>query len=261
MNRPVNPLFDSRIADWLDADPNEAPGQILETVVAALPSVPQRTRRRNWTMGWMAQRGLVAQIGVLAAAVLLAAVAFSLVQAPPVGPKPSPTPTAPLASTPALAQRVDASAHYYTAALPAGWTVTLGTSEAAPDSFVGPEGTLTVRFEIFQAGRSQDEWLNTTYAAIVSGFGGTCLPGDPNAFVVGRVGAGASQRYELPCLPGWRDVTAVGNRGYSIDFKAVAAGPTSADLELYRQILLAITLDQGPNRTLSPTGAPVSAVP
>ena len=261
MNQPTNQLFDSRIADWLEADPNDAPPQILEIVVAAIPSIPQRTTRRIWSMNWIAKLGLMAQIGVLTAAVLVAVVAFTMVRESSIGPRPSPTPTAPLATGAALTLPVNTAIHYYTAALPAGWTVSLGATEAEPDTFVGPEGTLTIRFQIIPAGVSQDAWLNGTYTATVAGFGGTCRAGDPNAFLVGRVGAGESQRYELACLPGWIDVTAVGDRGYGIDFKAVAAGPTPADLDLYRQILLAFALDQGPTRTASPSVAPASTVP
>ena len=42
MTRPTDPLFDQRIADWLEDDPVQAPGQVLEIVLAALPSIPHR---------------------------------------------------------------------------------------------------------------------------------------------------------------------------------------------------------------------------
>jgi hypothetical protein len=42
MTRPTDPLFDQRIADWLEDDPLHAPGQVLEIVLAALPSIPRR---------------------------------------------------------------------------------------------------------------------------------------------------------------------------------------------------------------------------
>ena len=41
-----DPGFDPRIADWLEADPVDAPGQVLETVLAAYPSIPQRRAMR-----------------------------------------------------------------------------------------------------------------------------------------------------------------------------------------------------------------------
>ncbi len=43
MNRST-PEFDQRIADWLEADPSAAPADVLSTVVAALPSIPQARR-------------------------------------------------------------------------------------------------------------------------------------------------------------------------------------------------------------------------
>ena len=44
MNRSIDPLFDHRIAAWLEEDPNRAPDQALETVLAAVPSIAQRRR-------------------------------------------------------------------------------------------------------------------------------------------------------------------------------------------------------------------------
>jgi Tol biopolymer transport system component len=45
MNRDIDrldPAFDPRIADWLEADPDRAPRETLDMVFAALPSIPQR---------------------------------------------------------------------------------------------------------------------------------------------------------------------------------------------------------------------------
>ena len=57
------PRFEPRIADWLMADPEIAPTQILETVASALPSIPQRRglRPRSYTraaMSWVIPRCL-----------------------------------------------------------------------------------------------------------------------------------------------------------------------------------------------------------
>ena len=46
MNRSTEPDFDQRIADWLEDDPNLAPRQAIETVLAAYPSIPQRRPMR-----------------------------------------------------------------------------------------------------------------------------------------------------------------------------------------------------------------------
>jgi hypothetical protein len=40
-------LFDNRLADWLEDDPVVAPPQLLETVLAAMPSIPQRRCRQT----------------------------------------------------------------------------------------------------------------------------------------------------------------------------------------------------------------------
>lgn len=42
----MRPDFDPRIADWLEADPDHAPPETLEAVLAAFPSIPQRRASR-----------------------------------------------------------------------------------------------------------------------------------------------------------------------------------------------------------------------
>ncbi len=67
--KTMSPEFDPRIADWLEDDPDSAPGVILETVLAALPSIPQRRARRvPWrfpTMTRFAPIGAAAAITVV----------------------------------------------------------------------------------------------------------------------------------------------------------------------------------------------------
>jgi TolB protein len=46
MNRSDEPLFDPRIAGWLEDDPHTAPDQALEIVLAAFPSIKQRRAMR-----------------------------------------------------------------------------------------------------------------------------------------------------------------------------------------------------------------------
>jgi dipeptidyl aminopeptidase/acylaminoacyl peptidase len=48
----LDPGFDARIADWLEADPDTAPRQVLDTVLAAVPSISQR--RPSW-LPWRTQ--------------------------------------------------------------------------------------------------------------------------------------------------------------------------------------------------------------
>ena len=69
MTRPIDPLFDQRIADWLEEDPRRAPGQVLGTVLAALPSIPQRRASR---VPWgFAARPSTVRWSVAAAAVIV----------------------------------------------------------------------------------------------------------------------------------------------------------------------------------------------
>ncbi len=51
MTRPKDPLFDERIADWFEGDPDRAPGDALDFVLAAFPSVPQQrvVHRPPWS--------------------------------------------------------------------------------------------------------------------------------------------------------------------------------------------------------------------
>ena len=46
MTRSDEPLFDPRIADWLEDDPHAAPDQALDVVLAAFPSIKQRRATR-----------------------------------------------------------------------------------------------------------------------------------------------------------------------------------------------------------------------
>ncbi|MEO6208097.1 MAG: kelch repeat-containing protein [Candidatus Limnocylindrales bacterium] len=43
---PARPDFDHRIAEWLEGDPEQAPGSVLGTVLAAFPSISQRRASR-----------------------------------------------------------------------------------------------------------------------------------------------------------------------------------------------------------------------
>ena len=49
MTRSDEPLFEPRIADWLEDDPHAAPDQALDVVLAAFPSIKQR---RAWRVPW-----------------------------------------------------------------------------------------------------------------------------------------------------------------------------------------------------------------
>jgi transglutaminase-like putative cysteine protease len=71
-----DPGFDQRIADWLEHDPHHAPGPVLDTVLAALPSVPQRQSSvvsgsvRTKHLGWLGVAAVIVVVAIGAVPVL-----------------------------------------------------------------------------------------------------------------------------------------------------------------------------------------------
>ncbi|HEX2756422.1 MAG TPA: kelch repeat-containing protein [Candidatus Limnocylindrales bacterium] len=98
MTGSTDPLFDQRIADWLEDDPRHAPGQVLEIVLAALPSISRRRASRvpRWfTSGRASVRWSVAAAAIVG--VLAVGGALSLLrpgQSVVGGPSPTPVPSA-----------------------------------------------------------------------------------------------------------------------------------------------------------------------
>lgn len=67
---PASPDFDQRIAEWLEGDPDQAPGAVLGTVLAAFPSIPQRRASRvPWRFPSMNRFALVGAAAVVIVAV------------------------------------------------------------------------------------------------------------------------------------------------------------------------------------------------
>ena len=71
MTRSIDPLFDPRLADWLEGDDSTAPEQALEIVLASFPSIKQRRAVRvPWrttSMSSTLRLGLAAAVVVAAA--------------------------------------------------------------------------------------------------------------------------------------------------------------------------------------------------
>ena len=95
MTRHSDPGFDPRIADWLEADPDHAPPEVLRTVESALPSIPQRrVLRLPWRTLPMNKLVPIGATILLLAALGAGAVA---VGSRPATTSPTPAPTAPAA--------------------------------------------------------------------------------------------------------------------------------------------------------------------
>ena len=72
-----DPLFDPRISDWLEADPDNAPEIVLETVTAAFTSIPQRRAwRAPWRFPTMSTTSRAAALVAVGALVLAGALAI-----------------------------------------------------------------------------------------------------------------------------------------------------------------------------------------
>ena len=110
MSRLSDPGFDIRIADWLEADPDLAPPDVMRTVESALPSIPQRrVMHLPWRFPPMNRfAALAATVGLLALAGVAALTAGGRPTTPP-PPLPSASPSSvpsPSAAVPALAGRL-----------------------------------------------------------------------------------------------------------------------------------------------------------
>jgi hypothetical protein len=102
MTRMSDPTFDQRIADWLEDDPMWAPAEVLNTVLAALPSVD---RRAPWRLPWSLPPifGSRPALGALLIVVALLAGAYGLAGLTGVGtggPRPATTSPSPATASP-----------------------------------------------------------------------------------------------------------------------------------------------------------------
>jgi hypothetical protein len=108
--------FDDRLHDWFEEGPTDAPGEVLDTVLAAVPSIPQR--RAAWRVSrWISpMSGFARALAGVAIAVGLGTALFFVLRPTPggVGSEASPSPAvvapptaiesqAAIASTPAPA--------------------------------------------------------------------------------------------------------------------------------------------------------------
>jgi Protein of unknown function (DUF4232) len=102
MTRP--PTFEDRLDDWLEDGPTDAPGPVLDTVLAAFPSIPQR--RGAWRIPWRStpMLGFARAVAGLAIVIAVGAAVLLLVTRPTtpavVGGSGSPSPAA-IIATPA----------------------------------------------------------------------------------------------------------------------------------------------------------------
>jgi hypothetical protein len=189
---PSDELFDDRIADWLEEDPVLAPAQVLETVRAALPSVPQR---RPLPLPW--QLGPAIRFGLAAAAIVVVIVLGATVLGPfrgGIGAHPTASPSgSPTPGPTAREQQPTSGLVTYTSAIygysidyPTEWQVQVatrsltaieipwGTSagiddfEQGTDGQGGPSGALFVATPDIGSAFTLDAWTARTAYSVCS---------------------------------------------------------------------------------------------
>lgn len=126
MNR-TSELFDNRIADWLEEDPVSAPAQLLETVLAAVPSVPQRRAGAAWRPAALPRWWQLAAAAALV--VVLGLLGLNALNPPTVAPSQSPESS--------LTQPASTSAPTATPPAPAATPSAQAAGDPLPDELIG----------------------------------------------------------------------------------------------------------------------------
>jgi hypothetical protein len=250
MSRQLDPMFDDRIADWLEDDPTTAPSQLLETVVAAVPSIPQRAARARWLPTWRSWIVWFAFAPVLAVA--LGLIWLLLPRAPSIGPPPSPTPVAtPAFGLSGATTRFTSPRFGYSMDVPAEWTVRVATESlvelgapwidsaavdyvaATPVAALTP-GIIVSAVELSE-GQTLDGWTDLTTVA-------TC--GVPATRTATEVDGAPGVELEYPSCFGLHHiwVTIVrGTTGFHIVWIG-SRGTEADDRALFERVLASITL-------------------
>lgn len=189
----TRPVFDQTLADWLEDGPADAPEQVLETVLAAFPSIPQRRAALRVPWRFTPMNGYARAVAALAAVVVLALIGVNLLpKSGGIGgissPSPTVTPSAP-ASTPspqptptprtATWTSYTSDRYGFSIAHPADWTVRPATaawaSGANPmttttEGFIAPGATVLVSaWSVAVApGTSAETWIQTYCPKVTS---------------------------------------------------------------------------------------------
>lgn len=192
--------FDPRIADWFEADPDQAPDQVLETVLAALPSVQQR---RAWRVPWRFPRmtmpfrvAAIVVLGALLIAGLGAVGGFGIgpgvAPAPTQAPCPSPfgdlqPPSAAPSSGLPTCGAFESTHYRYLIRYPAGWKAAPASRPwsmqvdqgdwltPAADRFIDESAIRNQQVGVtglsssLPAGMSEIDWINAYRAPVATG--------------------------------------------------------------------------------------------
>jgi hypothetical protein len=156
----TRPTFEDQLTDWIEDGPAKAPERVLDTVLAAYPSIPQRRAALRVPWRFPLMNGYARVLAGVAAVAVIAVGALIFTNKPPssnIGaPSPSPSASAsPSASTTTPAptpidtttwKPFTSSRHGETMRYPADWTATAATEPwpAGADGPVPPSRMLDV---------------------------------------------------------------------------------------------------------------------
>ena len=155
MTRFDDPLFDPRLADWLEEDPSTAPDQALDVVLASLPSIKQRRAVRvpwrNRDMTNTLRLGLAAAVVVaatLGGLYVLSSRTGPSVAAPETSPPAQSAPPSAAPSPSAAGNRTTfTSTQYgYSVEYPTPYAVVPATGPWTGSGQIGPEEPFVDRF-------------------------------------------------------------------------------------------------------------------
>jgi len=273
-----DPLFDPRISDWLEADPDRAPEVVLETVTAAFPSIPQRHAwRAPWRFPTMPMPARAAGLVALGALVIAGALAI-VGSGGRSGPAPTTQPTAatiPSAASSSVATTSPSTApaaldlsgtfssprYGYTISAAPDWIITPATlTWSGPDNtapvvdditFAGGGG-ITGASEALLPGQTWAQWLNQFQPPNLTG---GCSGDAPDTWPSIQIGDQAGA-WQAMCGGSGEAIVQRGDRAYVFAFS-----PGSVDgaitFDQLKQILTTVRFD--PTAVPSPLPPPTLA--
>ena len=232
MTRFDDPLFDPRLADWLEEDPNTAPEQALDVVLASFPSINQRRAMRvPWRNRSMSS---TLRLGLAAAVVVAATVGGLYFLSSRTGPSVAAPETSPPANRrrrlpPAANRTTFTSAQYgYSIEYPTPWSAVPATEAWSGEGFLGPEAPFADRFfapnsptfvliaALPKPEGTTDEAFAMDYIQRAAERAPCAVPLD--AWTNATVGDAPAQRAEFECggSRGVEMIWLVGDTGYAI---------------------------------------------
>lgn len=233
MSRPsMSPEFDSRIADWLEDDPDDAPDTVLTTVLAAFPSIPQRRASRvPWRFRSMT---MTSRLMAGAAAVAVVLVGGLLFLRPgggsTVGASASPPAPPASASTPPTALVLDqtfvSDRYGFSVGYPRAWTILQSSlswrsdeenlwGSGINDELTGSDVRFSGAAQALASGQTADAWLRDYGSPVGALAGQGSGPADWPTVTIGGV-------------PGWID----------IDDRAASAGTVAPGGRIFDAVVV-----------------------